>query len=185
LRRRIGTWGFLFARPDPPPVIADTFKYLLYKDPQWDWRTFDLDRDLEKAEASPDIRSADAIDPNLQPFVQRRGKLLMYHGWSDPLVAPGTSVNYLNNVLARMGGAARTSANTFDAVGALDEWVENASRLNALSRRTQPMDASIARARSARTRSLRFTKEPAASTTRTTSPAECSEPASVGARPGD
>ncbi len=137
-------WGFLFARPDPLPLVADTFRYLLYKDPQWDWRTFDLDRDVEKAEASPEIRNADAIDPNLEPFVQRRGKLLMYHGWSDALVAPRASVNYFNDVLARMGGAAKTSEwvrlfmvpgmghcrggdgpNTFDAVGALDEWVEH------------------------------------------------------------
>ncbi|HEY7502134.1 MAG TPA: tannase/feruloyl esterase family alpha/beta hydrolase [Vicinamibacterales bacterium] len=137
-------WGFLFARPDPLPLVADTFRYLVYKDPQWDWRTFDLDRDLAKAEASAEIRSADAIDPNLQPFVKRRGKLLMYHGWSDALVAPRASVNYYNDVLARMGGAAKTSdwirlfmvpgmghcrggdgPNTFDAVGALDEWVEH------------------------------------------------------------
>ena len=137
-------WGFLFARPDPPPLVADTFRYLLYKDPEWDWRTFDLDRDVEKAEASPEIRSADAVDPNLQPFAQRRGKLLMYHGWSDALVAPRASVNYYNNVLAQMGGAARTSEwirlfmvpgmghcrggdgpNTFDTVGALDHWLEN------------------------------------------------------------
>ena len=137
-------WGFLFARPDPLPLVADTFRYLLYKDPDWDWRTFDLDRDVEKAEASPEIRSADAVDPNLQPFVQRRGKLLMYHGWSDALVAPRASVNYYNSVLARMGGAAKTSGwirlfmvpgmghcrggdgpNTFDAVGALNDWVDN------------------------------------------------------------
>jgi len=137
-------WGFLFARPDPPPLVADTFKYLLYKDPQWDWRTFDLDRDVERAEASREIRSADAIDPNLKAFVQRRGRLLMYHGWSDPLVAPRASVNYYNDVLARMGGAARTSEwirlfmvpgmghcrggdgpSTFDAVGALEAWVED------------------------------------------------------------
>ena len=137
-------WGFLFARPDPLPLVADLFRYVLYKDAQWDWRTFDLDRDVEKAEASPDIRSGDTIDPNLQPFVERGGKLLMYHGWSDALVPPRGSVNYYNGVLARMGGAAKTSdwirlfmvpgmghcrggdgPNTFDMVGALEEWVEN------------------------------------------------------------
>lgn len=136
-------WGFLFAGPDPLPLVADSFRYLVYKDPNWDWRTFDLDRDLEKAEASPEIRAADATDPDLRRFVQRRGKLLMYHGWSDALVAPGASVNYYNSVLARMGGAARASEwirlfmvpgmahcrggdgpNTFDVVGALEQWVE-------------------------------------------------------------
>jgi len=137
-------WGFLFAGADPQPLVADTFRYVVYKDPKWDWRTFDLDRDVEKAEASPEVRIADAIDPNLQPFVNRRGKLLMYHGWSDALVAPLASISYYNNVLARMGGAARSSEwirlfmvpgmghcrggdgpNTFDTVSALDDWVES------------------------------------------------------------
>ena len=138
-------WGLLFAAPDPQPLVADTFKYLVYKDPNWNWRTFDLDRDLQKAEASPETLAADAIESNLQPFVQRRGKLLMYHGWSDALVAPLASVNYYNSVLDRMGGAAATAEwirlfmvpgmghcrggdgpNTFDAMSALDDWVENA-----------------------------------------------------------
>ena len=30
----------------------------------------------------------DATDPNLKPFFAHKGKLLMYHGWSDQLIAP-------------------------------------------------------------------------------------------------
>ena len=30
----------------------------------------------------------------------------MYHGWSDPQVAPGTSINYYNRVTKAMGGVA-------------------------------------------------------------------------------
>jgi len=135
-------WGFLFAQPDPPPLVADMFKYVLFKDPSWDWRTFDLDRDVAKATASPEANITDA-DPNLNAFMQRGGKLLMYHGWSDPLVAPRASIKYYDNVLARTGGADKTSSwirlfmvpgmghcrpgegpNTFDAVDALERWVE-------------------------------------------------------------
>jgi feruloyl esterase len=39
----------------------------------------------------------------LQPFKAKGGKMIMYHGWSDPLV-PGTeSTNYYESVVARMG----------------------------------------------------------------------------------
>ncbi len=44
-----------------------------------------------------------AIDPNLQAFKARRGKLLMYHGWNDQLVPPENSINYYSSVLAEMG----------------------------------------------------------------------------------
>jgi feruloyl esterase len=137
-------WGFFFGGgPNPTPLIVDSFKYLLYKDPDWDWRTFDLERDLAKAEAASDMTAADASDPDLSAFAARGGKLLMYHGWSDALVAPGASIDHYTRVVAAMGGADKTlpwirlfmapgmghcrggdGPNTFDAIGALDEWVE-------------------------------------------------------------
>lgn len=115
----------------------------MFKDPNWDWRTFDLERDIAKAHAAGDLKAADAVDPNLSTFAAHGGKLLMYHGWSDALVAPRASINYYSRVLAAMGGAGKTSdwirlfmvpgmghcrggdgPNTFDAVGALEQWVE-------------------------------------------------------------
>jgi feruloyl esterase len=30
----------------------------------------------------------DAVDPDLGAFAARGGKLLVYHGWADPLVTP-------------------------------------------------------------------------------------------------
>ena len=136
-------WGALFGSAEAPPLLADTFRYLLYADPKWDWHTFDADRDLAKLEASALIRSADVVEPNLQSFAQRRGKLLLYHGWSDPQVAPQATVGFYQRLVTRMGGAARTAdwvrlfmvpgmghcrggdgPNTFDVVSALDAWVD-------------------------------------------------------------
>lgn len=135
-------WGFFFASADAQPLVLDTFRYIVFKDPNWDWRTFDLETALEKADAAGETKAADAVDPNLSPFAAHGGKLLMYHGWSDALVAPRASVNYYNRVLATMGGAAKTAdwirlfmvpgmghcrggdgPNTFDVVGALEQWV--------------------------------------------------------------
>jgi len=136
-------WGVLFGQPEPGPLAVDTFKYLLYKNPNWDWRTFDLDRDVAKAVASPEVAIADAVDPDLSGFTKDGGKLLMYHGWSDPLVAPRASIKYYDSVLAAMGGTDKTSSwirlfmvpgmghcrpgdgpNTFDAIASLERWVE-------------------------------------------------------------
>ena len=42
-----------------------------------------------------------ATSPDIDTFRAHGHKLLMYHGWSDWLVAPGESINYYNAVLAR------------------------------------------------------------------------------------
>ena len=135
-------WGAFFGGPEPSSTALDQFKYVVYKDPKWDWRTFDFERDLAKAN-EVDNGTVNAINPDLSKFAGRRGKLLLYHGWSDPGVPPRATVNYYNSVLQKMGGPAKTSnwvrlfmapgmghcrggegPDTFDAVGALERWVE-------------------------------------------------------------
>jgi feruloyl esterase len=85
-----------------------------------------------------------AIDPNLDPFFNHKGKLIMYHGWSDQLIAPGNSVNYYKAAVEASRGAGPRPAdsirlfmvpgmahcaggegpNTFDMVSAMEQWVE-------------------------------------------------------------
>jgi hypothetical protein len=40
------------------------------------------------------------VDPDLEAFRARGGKLISYHGWADPFVSPLTSVFYYQNVAA-------------------------------------------------------------------------------------
>jgi feruloyl esterase len=134
-------WAAL-AGPKAAAVATDTFSYVVYKDPNWDWHTMSPDTDTAVADKI-DNGLINAIDPNLDPFISHKGKLIMYHGWSDQLIAPGNSVNYYNNVAKKMGGAAKTAdsirlfmvpgmahcaggegPNTFDMVSALEQWVE-------------------------------------------------------------
>ncbi len=100
-------WGTIIGGPEPIALTLDHYRYVVFADPKWDWRTFDLYRDLARAETL-DNGTANATDPDLTRFARRGGKLLMYHGWSDQLVPPRASVNYYTSVMNKMGGAAKT-----------------------------------------------------------------------------
>jgi hypothetical protein len=76
--------------------------YLLFQNAAWDFRAFNLDRDVKIADDSLGSR-VNAVDPNLKALKDRGGKLILYHGWSDPALAPLGTVNYYESVVAKMG----------------------------------------------------------------------------------
>ena len=135
-------WAGLVGGPEPVQTALDQFRFVVFQDPKWDWRMFDLERDLARAN-QVDRGTINAINPDLHRFSDHGGKLLMYHGWADGSVAPRASVNYYNSVLKTMGGPSKTAAwlrlfmvpgmghcgggegpNTFDMVATLEAWVE-------------------------------------------------------------
>jgi hypothetical protein len=78
------------------------FRNMVYSDANWDYHTFNPDRDLKVADDSLS-RSLNATSPDLKKFKDRGGKLIMYHGWSDAAIPPMSSVIYYQNVVAKMG----------------------------------------------------------------------------------
>jgi feruloyl esterase len=108
-------WSALLGGPEPLGLALTGFRYVIHQDPAWDWRTFDAERELELAEGT--IAVANAIDPNLQAFKNRGGKLLMYHGWNDQLIPPENSINYYSSVLAKLGGKQENFLRLFMAPG--------------------------------------------------------------------
>jgi feruloyl esterase len=99
-------WAMLTAvNPEPGGIDVGMFRHVAHEDPSWDWRTFDLDRDIALIDKKAGF--IDATSPDLSAFRARGGKLLIYHGWNDGgsggAISPLNSVNYYSSVLARMG----------------------------------------------------------------------------------
>src|SRR5207237_3843817 len=95
-------WAVMGGGPEPYTPILDQTKYVVFQDADWDWRTFDFDKDNDRFER-PECLIMNATDPHLEKFVTRGGKLLMYHGWADQNVSPSQHVKYIRSVKAALG----------------------------------------------------------------------------------
>lgn len=144
----------------------DQFRFLVFQDPTWDIDRFSFDADFARADAA-DAGTLNALDPDLSAFIARGGKLIQYHGWSDPQISPLNSTQYYRQAVERLGGSEKTEAayrlfmapgmghcgggegpNQFAMVAALERWVEQgespdrivASRVEGGAvRRTRPL----------------------------------------------
>src|SRR4029077_12028646 len=75
----------------------------VFNDPNWDWRTFDFDRDLAFADTKMAV--VNSVDADLRPFKARNGKLVMYHGWADGNAPAADSIEYYERVKLAVGGS--------------------------------------------------------------------------------
>jgi feruloyl esterase len=146
-----GGWGSWITGPQPgvnghANLGLPFFKYIVFEDPNWDVRSF-------KFETAPgfdnDVQFIDyklaplfnATSPDMSAFRANGGKLIQYHGWSDPDITPLNSVNYYESVSKAMPGASDfyrlfmvpgmqhcgggPGPAKFDMVAALEQWVEH------------------------------------------------------------
>lgn len=136
-------WAAWFASPTsaPPGMATDYYRSMVYEDPNWNGSGFVLDRDY--AEATRRVGPVlNATDTNLRPFLARGGRLLMYHGWNDAALPAGNTLAYFSAMRRTSGRTAadRTrlfmvpgmghcsggdGPDTFEALGALDRWIEH------------------------------------------------------------
>jgi len=133
-------WGTL-AGAKPLGLATEAMQYVVFKDAGWDWHRFNPATDFDMALRS-DEHVLGLTDPNLKPFFDRGGKLLMYHGWADPQVSAQNSVRYFDDVVKTTGKgmvgksislymvpgmghcAGGPGTDTFDKMGTIEHWVE-------------------------------------------------------------
>jgi feruloyl esterase len=94
-------WNAIAGGQAPQGVSLGSF-LVANESANWDWRSFDLDRDLKIVDEKVGT-IVNAVNPDLSAFKARGGKLILYHGWNDTAISPGNTINYYNSVLTRMG----------------------------------------------------------------------------------
>jgi feruloyl esterase len=100
-------WQAYISGPAPDKGLNHIFALGLMRDLVFGDRTWDF----RKMTAEQAIRIADdrigrilnSTDPDLRGFKLRGGKLVLYHGWSDPLMPGTAAVRYFDAVSSTMG----------------------------------------------------------------------------------
>jgi feruloyl esterase len=81
----------------------------VYDRPRWQASEFVFDRDYKLA-VEKTAEALNATEANIAPFVERGGRLVMYHGWNDPAIPAPMSIDYYEGVAKKIGEAKTESA---------------------------------------------------------------------------
>ena len=92
---------------EPFSVNLNFFKGMVFEDPDWDFRTFDVDRDTRLG-IKKTAATVDGIDPNLKPFRDAGGKIIMVSSWNSLALPPKQYVEYYKDVAKVIGGYEKT-----------------------------------------------------------------------------
>jgi feruloyl esterase len=135
-------WGGV-AGPTPPGESHEAMRKIVFS-PDWDYHTIKVPDDVERA-VKADKGLLYGGDADLSRFVSRGGKLLMYHGWADPLISPDTSLIMFKRIADAVGRSAVNSlalfmvpgmghcqggpgTDQFDKAAVIDQWVESGTK---------------------------------------------------------
>src|SRR3954467_1436300 len=130
-------WGGV-AGPSPSGESHEGMRKIVFT-PAWDYHAINVPADVERA-VKADKGLLYGGEPDLSRFFTRGGKLLMYHGWADPLVSPDTSLLMFKRINDSVGASAANSlalfmvpgmghcqggpgTDVFDKAAAIDQWV--------------------------------------------------------------
>ena len=131
-------WNFMIEK-EPFSVNINYFKGMVFQDPNWDFKTFDVDRDT-KLGIERTAKHVDGNNPDLRPFKKSKGKLIIVSSWNSLALPPRQITEYYKSVEKVMGGLQQTQdfarlfsipgaggcvvGENFKAFEAMQEWVE-------------------------------------------------------------
>jgi feruloyl esterase len=141
-----GSWSRFSASPTGPANAGlGGLRTALFGDPDYDVKTFAVERDLSKVRDSEFAALYEAKNPDITPFIAHGGKLLLWHGFDDPGPSPLGTIAYYEAVQRTTGAKTNAlnsstrlyllpgvyhcgdgpGADEFDSLTALDQWVES------------------------------------------------------------
>jgi len=135
-----GTSPFLQKAPSLHYMFStNTFKYLIYNDPSWDYSTYDFKNFFK--ETSYASAYLDATQTDYSGLKKAKGKMIMYHGWNDPALSAYATIQHYEEAMKKdkdlqsfirlfllpgvlhCGGG--TGPDNVDWVKLIQDWVEN------------------------------------------------------------
>ena len=111
-------WGGVYVPRDTTSpnfsreIAQSSVRNLYYWDPMpAGWNLPDLKFDEETLQSFRPLHAIyDATDPDLRRFTTQGGKLLVWHGWSDPHISPMNSIAYYTAVQKTLGTRAASES---------------------------------------------------------------------------
>ena len=120
------------------PAGGNPLNAYIYGDANFDETKFDPVTDTAKVRSSAFAKEYESDDPDIRPFLARGGKLILWHGLSDPGPSPYATIAYYDAVKKTAGTNAAvrlfaapgvghcgggTGASLFDVLAAMDDWI--------------------------------------------------------------
>ena len=123
---------------NPVGVAVDMYKYAVFQDVNWDWKTLDYDKDIEKADKAVDPLFR-AYPNQIAEYLKKGGKLLIHMGGTENF--DGSDIIDLSVDSAKLAGAKYKDSiklvempgmnhcggglgcDQFDKIGTIDAWV--------------------------------------------------------------
>ena len=96
-------------------IAGTLFGDWTYQDSKWNVRTFDLDRDVSAVRRT--LPYLEFLDPDLRDYRKAGGKLISYHGWLDPTVPAGLTIQFHERAVNKLGQNADDTVRLFMAPG--------------------------------------------------------------------
>jgi Tannase and feruloyl esterase len=133
--------------PNPAPenfLLANAMlKFAIFGDPNYDWRTFNLDRDYPRVLGALSAVNWQLDPAGFQTYASSGKKLLMWQGVSDYSISFNETARFYGDMVNALGGQSQADAfsrlyfmpgvqhcgggpgaGIFDQIGAITDWVE-------------------------------------------------------------